>query len=990
MDSCTTIYSTHDAGSSQAYCEPPMTISRTICFFLVALLLCLVAHSPKSVAAEPTVPLPVLKSFRDIPGITQSEIEAIENMQRTGRTFIYGTLDTTETYLKSDGSVGGFSALFCDWLTELFGVTFTPRIYDWDELIAGVKAGTIDFTGELTPTPERKATFFMTSPIIERTIKAFRLHGSEPLSTIAKTRKPRYAFFEGSTNRDAVVDNLGYEIEVFTLTNQPDALRMLRAEELDAVVAEGHSVTVFAGDIEAEGVSPLAFSPVSLTTTRKDLKPIITGFDKYLQNGAFFHLTSLYSQGHEDYVRHSLSQRFTEQEKKYLLDHIGNSVPVPIAVEAEAYPSSFYNVEEKEWQGVAIDVLDRVSSLTGLQFSVINDESSHWHDLRDKLERGEAAMTAELIYTSDRKDRFLWTDEPYSTDYFALLSRTDSDNYTIHQVRKAKVGVIHSTAFAEAFYDWFPGHENTISFDSASQAFAALEKGEIDLLMASQNLLLSITNYSGNPTIKANMVFEQSYQSSFGFNKNQATLRSIVSKAQNLVDTESITAQWTRKVFDYRNKVIRAQVPYLWGVSILLVCLLGLAFSTITRNRRMQKQLEYTVKERTAALEVQTENARIASQAKGDFLSTMSHEIRTPLNAIVGMAEIARQAASKDSSAALAPINNVLSASSHLLEILNAILDMSKIEAGKFTLSAEGFSLMSALNAVASIVGQRCAEKNISFETGFGALPATAVQGDALRLKQVLINLLGNAAKFTEEGGRVGLDVQVLSESDTDLELRFVVRDNGIGMNEEQLSRLFQSFQQADSSIAARFGGTGLGLAISQSLVKMMGGVIEVTSLPGQGTCFAFSLVFAKTSDAVEEEAASSVALNLYLPGKRMLLCEDIEINRLIIKGLLKDSRIAIDEVEDGMEALRLFQSVPEGYYDIILMDIQMPHMDGYEATRQIRRLPRKDAATVPIVALTANAYQEDINKALDAGMNRHLSKPLEIAALEKILQVLL
>ena len=268
------------------------------------------------------------------------------------------------------------------------------------------------------------------------------------------------------------------------------------------------------------------------------------------------------------------------------------------------------------------------------------------------------------------------------------------------------------------------------------------------------------------------------------------------------------------------------------------------------------------------------------------------------------------------------------------MEILNAILDMSKIEAGKLTLCAESFALMPALNAVASIVGQRCAEKNITFETSFDAQTDVSVKGDALRLKQVLINLLGNAAKFTEEGGKVGLDVGVFAESDSDLELRFTVYDNGIGMNDDQLSKLFQSFEQTDSSIAARFGGTGLRLAISQSLVKIMGGIIEVASLPGQGTSFSFSLSFAKTGVALEEEATGSMAVDLHLADKRMLLCEDIEINRQIIIELLKGSEIAIDEAQDGIEALHRFQSVPEGYYDIILMDIQMPRMDGYEATR--------------------------------------------------------
>jgi cellobiose-specific phosphotransferase system IIC component len=375
------------------------------------------------------------------------------------------------------------------------------------------------------------------------------------------------------------------------------------------------------------------------------------------------------------------------------------------------------------------------------------------------------------------------------------------------------------------------------------------------------------------------------------------------------------------------------------------------------------------------------EEAENASLAKSNFLANMSHEMRTPLNAIIGMTTIAKKV--EDTEKKDYCLTRIETASAHLLRVINDILDMSKIEANKLELSPVNFSFAKMVREVTGIIIFRINERKQRLTLHTDENIPLFLIGDEQRLGQVITNLLSNATKFTPEGGEIILESRFMGREDGFCVIQVMVKDSGIGISADQQMKLFNSFQQADSSTSRKFGGTGLGLAISKRIVEMMGGRIWVESEPDRGAGFYFSV---RLAEGVEEKGNS--AQGEYgqaeepddFSGFSMLLAEDVEINREIVVSLLEPTGITIDCAENGAQALKMF-SAASGKYGIIFMDIQMPEMDGYEATRRIRALDIPEAKNIPIIAMTANVFKEDVEKCIKSGMNDHVGKPLDIGA---------
>ena len=429
-------------------------------------------------------------------------------------------------------------------------------------------------------------------------------------------------------------------------------------------------------------------------------------------------------------------------------------------------------------------------------------------------------------------------------------------------------------------------------------------------------------------------------------------------------------------------------VMYILILALVQVFRWNSAKDFFMQQEHSEQEYRKSLEQKNVALQLAVQRETKANLAKREFLFNMSHDIRTPMNAIIGFTALA-QTHIDDRGQVEDYLKKISVSSQHLLSLINDVLDMSRIENGKVTLETKPVHLPELVEDIGDVIQVGADKKHISFTVDTAGMKNEDVIADPLRLEQILINVLANAVKFTPDGGQISLRIVQKDTAPADYaDFEFHIKDNGIGMSEEFQKHIFEQFARERTSTVSKIQGTGLGMAITKSLVDMMGGRITVKSEQGKGSEFTISLRF-PIGEAKAEQTPPAAKASAFT-GKKLLVVEDNELNLEIASTLLKEAGFAVDTAENGKVAVEKVEAASADRYDLILMDIQMPEMDGYEATRRIRALPDTKKAALPIVAMTANAFEDDRKNALRAGMNGHIAKPLDIQKLFQVLSELL
>lgn len=645
-----------------------------------------------------------------------------------------------------------------------------------------------------------------------------------------------------------------------------------------------------------------------------------------------------------------------------------------VAADYDFCPNSYIN-SNGDLSGLYIESIIEVANRLGVRLEF---KTGEWLECRAMLEQGEADVLLGLEIFSNMQGTLRTI--PICSDDLCVYGRESLDSAAGLAGKRVALmvrSVIKTTYDLQCEY---------VEYYTNTEILQAVENGEVDYGIAHAAVASQIIRKNGFH-LKKGLQIAKSYPA-MAVDENRPELKEQLNSVLQAMSADGTIGRLKQKWIDEFTKdrsfsyvLQNNRVFYItFFLSLAVAFCLCIAAELMDRKQAVyiQSLLDYQNKLRKTS-----EAAQQANRAKSEFLSHMSHDIRTPMNGIMGMVEQIRRHETEPEVVDTC-LNKIDKASEHLLSLLNDVLDMSELEHGSVRLEHKPFDLQEELDIIRQITEDQPNEKNVVFALHTEGVVHTRLTGSPLHLRRILLNLVSNGMKYNKPDGRVDVTAEELCCEDGWARCRFVVQDTGIGMSPEFLQQhLYQPFTQENDSVRTVYQGTGLGMSIVDELVRAMGGSIRAESQQGVGTTFTVELPF-----AVEEQpaAAPEPERPADISGMRLLVAEDNDLNREIVAYLLEDAGAHADIAVNGQEAVDAFAASAPNHYDAVLMDIMMPVLDGLEAARKIRQLPRPDAGAVPIIAMTANAFAEDQQKASQAGMNDYLTKPLEVLRLHATL----
>lgn len=916
------------------------------------------------------------------------------------RTVKVGVLKMDGFYMLDDeGHKSGYGYDFLQMVSRYENLNFEYVGYgkSWPELLEMLECGDVDLLINAQKNAEREEQFAFTDEAIGTTVAVLCIREDDnrfiPGDYSTYSGKRMGMMLDNNHNQAfrEYAKVCGFDYDTFFYNSFEQLYKALHDGTIDAAISSDMA--------RSDGVSVLdSFSSSDLFgMMRKDDKELLTKLNNairmmdYYEHGWRLKLQEAYYSNEDSVVL-----TFDEEEKAILEEYSYGDRHLRVMCNPDRRPYSWF--EDGTAVGIIPDIFRDIADELEIDYEIIEpDDREHYREL---LESGTIDVILDLKTEDSEAEELGYVQtKGYLTVPLVKITRRNFSGAV-----KKVIGVAHSEFVEENMKMYCPEAE-MLFCDTVWEAVEAVREEAADATFCFEHIgeyLVSedITNSLILNTVKGS-------ESTFGFAVRSDINHKLVSALSKCISgyssdkyketviryTEQVNTDTSIKWFIYNNPEVALMAGVVLSLAVGLAIILLVMLWHFRRNKRTQRFLE----KQQQLLELAVSKAEHANNAKSEFLSNMSHDIRTPMNAIVGYSELLEKEGT-DPEKVARYASKIKVSGQLLLDLVGDILDMSKIESGKTTLNMTDFSFSKLISELTSVIQYMIQDKELSFSVSCADITEDYYHGDVVRLKQILMNILSNAIKYSRNNGSIDLSIQRVPDASVNyVHFRFVISDNGIGMKEEFIERLFNPFEREESALTGKTHGTGLGMAITKNLVELMGGTIDVESRQGEGTRFYVHLKLRKAEEKKtpvineeEENEIKSDACEKELKGTRVLIVEDNELNAEIIMELLGALGIICEWADNGRSGVDKFFASEPGYYEMIIMDVQMPVMDGYTATRTIRNSDRTDAKTIPIVAMTANAFLEDVNESVAAGMNAHLSKPVNFESLMKTMRNLL
>ena len=921
-----------------------------------------------------------------------AETDNDETQTNEQRIIRVGSFEDTFDYVDKNGVRRGYGYELMQALAGYTGWKFEYVKCDWSNCFDKLENGEIDIMGDISYTGERtQKMLFSDDPMGEEKyiLYADLSNMDSGISDFKSLDGKRVGVLLGTEPESMLTEwenKNGIHTEHVNVYNNDDVEKKLANHEIDAFVSLEESIWSEQGisSVATIGKSGIYFA---INKDRSDIKTELDRAMRQLDQDSPFFKADLYKK----YFTLDYNQILTGEEKSWMKEHGA----IRIGFLSTDPAIFFMDKETGQLTGTLAEYVSYAKDCLGNQtLEFVLQEYDNYDELLQALQDREIDM---IFYTG--RNPYLAEEKGYALTNtawtYSLMAVTDEKNFDENEVYtvavpKEKEALKQHIAFS--YPQW-----KLADYDSLDDAADMVTNGKADcfLMGASQAMI-----YDNSQNFKS-IPLTKTMEACFAVKTGEGILLSILNKTLKAMPSDMLTS--TLAIYDstadkvtFSDFVKDNMLAFFVAVGLFVLSIISIILVLLQKARKAEavaKLAANDTQKLNDKLEIALKKAETASLAKTRFLNNMSHDIRTPMNAILGYAQLMKdELKGKDLPETSEHLKKLQQSGSLLLSIINNVLDMAQIESGKMEIDENYARIEDIRQTLFEIFEDEAKKKNLELHYTIN-IEHEHILTDITKVKEIFVNILSNAIKYTPSGGSVMLNIDELACDEPGyMIVRTSVSDTGIGMSRDYLTKIFDAFTRERNTTKSKITGSGLGMSIVKKYVDLLGGTIEVESELGKGSTFAVTLKYriADESYYVKNNAENPETCSEILEGKNILLAEDNDLNAEIAEVILERAGLKIERVEDGIQCVNRIMKMPAGTYDMILMDIQMPQMDGYKATRVIRRLPDKDKACIPIIAMTANAFEEDKRKAIAAGMNGHIAKPIQVDKLLSTLKTIL